>query len=89
MKLTEKCKEDFLKYLGSDRRIELNLPEVYLNALIIDFFDSVNIRIGIDPYYDMQGTYRACVREFGFQSMYRNVAINNAIEKANELYNNL
>lgn len=45
MKLTGKCKQDFLKYLGSDKRLEIHLPDMYLNALIIDFFDSMEIRV--------------------------------------------
>jgi len=103
MKLTGKCKYDFLDYYWKTKIKPLKMTickkedleqffdtisELFQNALIIEFFDSVNLRIGIDPYYDMQGTYRACVHTFGSQSMYRNVATNAAIEKANELYNN-
>ena len=93
-KLTGKCKADFKAYhSNSKNQFKLNniefkdLPCIVQNALIIEFFDSVGIKIGIDPVYDMQGTYRAYIGNFGFQSMYRNVAVENATIKANELYN--
>jgi len=94
MKLTNQCLDAFRKrYDNSTEQYLLNnipfddLPLVCQNALIIEFFDSVGIRIGIDPYYDMQGTYRANIERQGFQSMYRNTAIGMAITAANEIFN--
>jgi len=87
IKLTDKCLDAFGDKHAYDYKEFMELPESCKNALIIDFFDSVGIKIGIDPVYDMQGTYRAYVGNFGFQSMYRNVAIENAIIKANFLFN--
>jgi len=94
MKLTGYCLDAFReRYDNSTEQYLLNnipfddLPLVCQNALIVDWFDSVGIRIGIDPYYDMQGTYRANIEHCGFQSMYRNTAIGMAIEKANETFN--
>lgn len=92
MKLTEKCKEKFIFWMCKNHEYVRwheyeTMPECCINALIIDFFDSVGIRIGIDPYYDMQGTYRANIEHQGFQSMDRNVAIVMAITAANEIYN--
>jgi len=94
MKLTGKCLDAFkewIKHKGLEKfyakHYSLDISTAMYNAVLIDFFDSVGIRIGIDPYYDMQGTYRANIEHCGFQSMYRNVAIGMAIEKANEIFN--
>jgi len=87
MKLTNQALDAFGDQCKYNYEDFLELPESCQNALIIEFFDSVGIRIGIDPYYDMQGTYRANIEHQGFQSMYRNVAIGMAIEKANIIYN--
>jgi len=52
MELTEKCFKDFLSFFNSKRRgTEVGfyqLPELFQNALIIEFFDSVGIVININ-----------------------------------------
>jgi hypothetical protein len=55
MELTGKCKEDFEQYL---QNLELapyvsmldQIPKCYLNALIVDFFDSVGLTIDRNTY---------------------------------------
>jgi len=101
MKLTGKCFEDFLSFFNSKRRgteVSLyQLPELFQNALIIEFFDSVGIYILID----MNGGYfHFIIKEtnknsFGGlkkhwqdgESKTRVKSTNSAIEKANEIYN--
>lgn len=47
MKLTGKAKEDFLKQYGNE---EWEIDDIYLNALVIEFFDSVGYTIDRDSY---------------------------------------
>lgn len=86
MKLTGKCKEDFLKHLGVDETL---IPDMYLNALIIDFFDSMGIRVfpypiaesnNFDAVIQFKDTYEALnVR------LLRQEAINTAICEINTI----
>ena len=98
MKLTDKCLEDFLKWLSINHEIGIEGFEfgksVVQNALIIEFFDSVQIFISINYI---------CLDEFseGFESMVtykhltsknrvisdRKTAIDSGISAANEIYN--
>ncbi|HSE99924.1 MAG TPA: hypothetical protein VLA48_03425 [Nitrososphaeraceae archaeon] len=99
MKLTEKCREDYIKYIsekyklftGEDFFIMTSIVAVE-NTLIIEFFDSVEIYIGvlicIDETFDsytLQNDVRTECSQFQEN---RINAINAAIEKANEIYNN-
>ena len=78
MILTGKAKEDFIKWNG-DKDFEMMLPfeyPTYLNALIIEWFDSIGI--WEDLFYR---EYRATK----FQDYKR--AITQATIKANKIYN--
>jgi len=97
MKLTGKCKEDFFIFFQSERRgTEMGfyeLPELFQNALIIEFFDSVGIHIAIQWFLkdwifsvEKQPFKQHHYKDFGFNS--RTEATNAAIEKANNLHNN-
>ena len=106
MILNGKCKEDFEKwfYKEIDQVVGEGLddvPDLYLNALIIDFFDSVGIIIlpnrGVKGYYSEikdfnNKTFGNCKCHLvvknnvdDFES--RQQATEKAIEKANEIYN--
>jgi len=98
MKLTGKCNEDFgMWFFERNTPIEEyknyhSLSDTCKNALIIDFFDSVGIYIGvlicIDETFDsyiLQNDVRTECSQFQEN---RINAINAAIEKANEIYNN-
>jgi len=98
--LTGKCKGDFGKwiitemyYLGDDP-----LSDLFLNALIIEFFDSVGIYISTsalkmfykDPMFKCKIEFITEVIECGdlyFKT--RQEATNEAIIKANQLFNEL
>jgi len=99
MKLTGKTKEDFLKDLDVEEQwFNDEYVDLFANALIIEFFDSVKIYISIN-YVDMHTDLRS---EKGFQSLVshkhlstmfrviksRQEATEKSIEKANEIYNN-
>lgn len=79
MKLTGKCKEAFLLFFNTHRRGAedgfYELPELFQNALIIEFFDSVGIwnKIFLECFENGLGNYKE--------------ATNAAIEKANEIFN--
>lgn len=76
MKLTGKCKEAFRKWFDenyNDYWTYYHTKPVILNALIIEFFDSVGL-------WEIQ-FYKA------FFSLPYKEAINAAIEKANEIFN--
>lgn len=71
-----------------------NFDEPYLNALIIEFFDSVGIYIHIEPYVDFDyntlfKNYILFNKNINEQNsyIYRQEAANAAIEKANEIFN--
>jgi len=99
MKLTGKCKDDFFIFFQSERRgTEMGfyeLPELFQNALVIEFFDFVGIYINISaiPFSkDFRVEIRAIDNSFLSSCDYeafnsRTEATNAALEKANELYN--
>jgi len=94
MELTGKCFEDFLSFFNSKRRgTEVSfyqLPELFQNALTIEFFDSVGILIEIQLIgSNMFGFDIHTESIFEDQNVYktRTEAINSAFEKANETYN--
>lgn len=88
MILTGKAKEDFTKWNG-DRQFDMMLPfeyPVYLNALIIEWFDSVGIyvnAIGYNKHYFQP----YCNRLLHEKYETRQEATIQAIIKANEIYN--
>jgi len=102
MKLTDKAKEDFLDYLRNNKKASLEIgvlrlhwqeyPKEYLNALIIEWLDSVQLQITIFCFdlnkYSInilkQGRYM-----YNIEKTYknRNEATEYSIEKANEIYN--
>ena len=102
-KLSGKAKEEFDKwYYKEDNGLLYNLdeiPDIYENALIIEWFDSVQIFISIN-YVNFINELTSAK---GFEAMVTNKhittrfievntrteATTKAIEKANDLYNNL
>jgi hypothetical protein len=59
-------------------------------GVYLSYYDSLDIRIGMETYYDMQGTYRAYINRYGgFQSKDRNEAYKEAFKKADEIINKL
>ena len=84
-----------IKYENSERgeflwygnETDLFQEPKFLNALIIEWLDSFGYRIGIEPYYDQSGTFRANFGGYGFQSNDRHQATTEAIKKAVELIN--
>lgn len=99
MVLTGKCKEDFLKYYDNHSIKYLlswtdfeDLPLVVKNNLIIEWFDSFGVYIGIVHVNVGSGYFEAIVHYYGglyFKSISRIEATQKAIIKANEIYNNL
>ena len=68
MKLTGKCKEDFEYWLIRQDNINNvqhsmighnQLSESSINAIVIDFFDSVGIYISIDPQREFKNVFFA------------------------------
>jgi len=96
MTLTEKAKDDFTNWLYKEYDIHYYNQEcalnTCLNALIIDYFDSVNIYINIKSKF---GQRKQCerfsfmVKEYnsGFIFNSRGEATEEAIKKANYFYN--
>lgn len=108
MILTEKAKEDFLKWLRNNYPLGAGILEwsgirtLFLNALIIEWFDNIGIYINTPPFYDKFLKYNR-----GFESIvidenkntiykidnendvfiFRQGALTEAIKKANEIYN--
>lgn len=100
MILTEKCKEKFLEWLVKngyplyyDRIPEILKYDVTKNALIIDFFDSVDIYIYLETAtYVLKPNFRYKIITdddtiIGFKENSRQEATIQAIKKANDLYN--
>ena len=103
MILTGKAKEDFYKYINIEdyklfdyvRKKYAN--EIVLNALIIEWFDSVGIFVSInyvDFYNEIRNDkgFETYVTNKGLSVKFRSVsirqeAIKQAIKKANEIYN--
>jgi len=97
MILTGKCLEDFRKYISFLHGLDLNdwevQKQIFLNALIIEFFDSVGIYISPTHIHLYSGlVFNSMVRcgkrnnEIGNYDT-RPEATNKAIEKANKIYN--
>ena len=103
MILTGKAKEDFYRYINIEdyklfdyvRKKYAN--EIVLNALLIEWFDSVGIYISIN-YVDFYDEFRnntgfeTYVTNKGLSVKFRSVSIRQeatiqAIKKANEIYN--
>jgi len=103
MKLTGKCKEDFLEWFKKSEKIKLHKyekveivfkiqNESYKNALIIEFFDSVGIKVLIDTlhfqnwfFYKIKNNINIIEDVIMYNSRIK--ATNEAIIKANEIYN--
>lgn len=107
MKLTGKAQEDFEYYIYSNNKVQsktndygwsidsfYELSEIYQNALIIEFFDSVGVYICIEPYTNSKNNfvfsyYILHHKNIDEQNTYKNryVVTNVAIKKANQIYN--
>lgn len=97
MILTGKAKEDFFLFIKENRRCSeksfREFPEIFEDALIIEWFDSVGIYIEIGKdqinflYIVHKGDYKkAHFKCGGFDT--RPEATEEAIKKANEIYEN-
>lgn len=97
MDLTGKAKAHFEKYI---EELEVapyvvmldNIPKCYLNALILDWLDSVNIFVDIKSKFGQRKQCRRfsfCVKDTNSGFMYnsRPEATKEAIIKCNEIYN--
>ena len=96
MILTGKAKKDFSKfYIDNNYDLTINfknLPEIYQNTLIIEWFDSVGIYINIENlYYQSWWSYKVKIIPNIFEEKVmvktRQEAIEQAIKNANEIYN--
>ena len=98
MILTGKTKEDFILWLNNQPvapyEVMLDdIPKCYLNALIIEWFDSVGIYIEISFYDDCYWTYNIYSNKPVLEKETANICNNRqeateeAIKKANEIYN--
>jgi len=95
MILNGKAERDFCKWVFEKHNIQpYNIwNKIFLNALIIDWFDSVGIYINIEPfYYKKQLYFKQYVlgyKDINEQNTYfkRTDATEEAIKKANEIYN--
>lgn len=98
MKLTRKCKKEFEKSLNfkftvEDYEFVISENEILLNALIIEFFDSVGIVFWIAPYFNhdlgVMNEWAGYNKKglIGTTHKSRTEATNEAIIKANDLYN--
>ena len=66
-----------------------NVKETLLNALIIEWFDSVGIYVTSDYFELNKGFYSEILNEnFEIVKPTRQEALTEAIKKANEIYNN-
>ena len=87
MKLTDKALEAFRKFIYDKYRysiFEFEEHEIFVNALIIEWLDSVGIYISI-PHLDKFGSF--VNDEWCGDYPTRTEAINEAIVKANENFN--
>ena len=92
MILTGKAKKDFSKfYIDNNYDLTINfknLPEIYQNSLIIEWFDSVGIYITSDYFELNNGFYSEILdSNFAIVKPTRQEALTEAIKKANEYYN--
>ena len=91
MKLTGKCKEKFIFWMCQNHEYARwheyeTMPESCLNALIIEFFDSVGIYITVDHNVTVSKSFWCnSFSDSIFNS--RTETTNEAIIKANDLYN--
>lgn len=93
MILTGKAKEDFLKSTKQGNLVNV-MADIYLHALIIEWFDSVGINLCITPIYIHGGlTFKSSVdgmellkEDLEFKKT-RQEATKQAIIKSNEIYN--
>lgn len=98
MILTGKAKEYFLKQYGNE---EWEIDDIYLHALIIEFFDSVGIYIEPNQKWDFSGWLSIVRNKSTNDVIYLNKSMKDgyipfllkseaaieAIKKANEIYN--
>jgi len=101
MILTDKSKTDFLKWYFekgnkkiNSKEFSLDIAKVIQNALIIEWFDSVGIYLNIENlYYQSWWSFKVknCPVTYEEKIMVktRSEATKKAIEKSNEIYNNL
>ena len=101
MILTGKCREDFLNYCKQSESFMMTYADIYINALFIDWLDSVGIYISIESVFDnMLGYHRGFqvqIYQDGKQPISidkdndvfesRQQATEEAIKQANEIYN--
>lgn len=93
MVLTGKAKKDFLKWTKQGNLVNI-MADVYLHALIIEWFDSVSINLYVTPIYIHGGlTFKSSVdgmelfkEDLEFKKT-RQEATKEAILKCNEIYN--
>jgi len=88
-KLNGKCLDAFGDKCAYDYKEFMELPESCQNALIVEFFDLVGIYIAVEPQKEFKNVYFDVSVDFELHSVWgtRLQAIENAIIKANELYN--
>ena len=93
MILNGKAKKDFILWLNNQpvAHYEVmldDIPKCYLNALIIEWFDSVGIYITSDYFELNKGFYSEILdSNFAIVKPTRQEALTEAIKKANEIYN--
>ena len=89
MILTDKAKKDFLKWTKQGNLVNI-MADVYLHALIIEWFDSVGIYVNIE-YYNVDGdnVFIYSINNATYIEIYdtRQEATIQAILKANQIYN--
>lgn len=86
-------KTRFLNQKSETEEFFNSLYPTFQNTLIIDFFDSTVFIVGVNPnvyneftsFVNEKGTYKQWRSEGYFET--RKLALEKAIEKANELYN--
>ena len=89
MTLNGKTKEDFIDYIS----LVEEMSDIYRNALIIEFFDSVGIYIYLETgtYFNKPNfRYKIITNDdtcIGYKEYSRQEATIQAITKANEIYN--
>jgi len=93
MILTDKCKEEFLKWLNYDLfNYNYRLDKTMQQSKIIEFFDSVGIFISVKKVINIHWMYDILGHHISvFEEMQesRSEATQIAILKANEIFNNL
>lgn len=102
MELTEKCKESFEKWLKTEMYYlgKESLSDLFWNALIVEFFDSVGIyiEIGFSSNHDNPNQLNWSVKindktKFGNTAVFcksgsdRNYATSVAIKYSNQIFN--